>query len=135
MALESAKLAIIDEQMTINMDYYNRGLKKAIASAEQAMVNMYQNAIGANNDPTKRKILFAASFCRADLFTAVQLREKYKELNDEAIEQLEINNAMQKAISDKADTIIRRLRKGVYRFNDPRMPCFIQIKEQISFTQ
>ena len=132
LALESAKLAIIDEQRIVNMDYYNRGLKKAIASAEQAMVDMYQDAIGANNDPTKRKILFAASFCRADLFTAVQLREKYKELNNEEIEQLEINNAMQKAISDETDTIIKRLRKGVYRFNDPRMHCFIQIREQMS---
>lgn len=135
LALESAKLAIIDEQKIVNMEYYNRGLKKAIASAEQAMVDMYQDAIGANNDPTKRKILFAASFCRADLFTAVQLREKYKELNNEDIEQLEINNAMQKAISDHTDTIIKRLRKGVYRFNDPRMPCFIQIREQISTVQ
>ena len=132
LALESSKLAIIDEQQIIDMHYYKRGLMKAISSAEQSMIDMYQDAIGANNDPTKRKILFAASFCRTELFTAEQLRDKYKELNNEEIEQLEINNAMQKAISDQTDTIIKRLRKGVYRFNDPRMPCFIQIREQIN---
>ena len=38
-----------------------------------------------------------------------------------------LNNYLKKLASVEDITILRRIAKGVYRFNDPRMPSYVKI--------
>ena len=38
-----------------------------------------------------------------------------------------LNNYLQNIVSEGSNTILRRLAKGVYKFNDPRMPSYIKL--------
>ena len=127
LCLESAKEAIINEQKLIDNAYYQKGIGNSINQIEQTFKDKYFDAIGRNHNEDKRRILLAASMCNPESFTARDLREKYESLFGTTIEQLEINNAMSKAITETQSSVIHRIRKGLYRFNDPRMPCFIQL--------
>lgn len=74
-----------------------------------------------------RKILCAAASIDKPEFTASELRDAVAALAKRPIPQTELNNYYQRLISNTSTTILRRVSKGVYRFNDPRIPSFIRI--------
>ena len=76
-----------------------------------------------------KRILLAAALCRAEEIVASDLRDMYLQLWHEQIGQQSLNNYFKRLVADDASTIIRRIAKGVYRFNDPRMPSYVRIAQ------
>lgn len=126
LALKSAEEAVLNDLQNINHTIFMNGLKSAINNIEQTLKDTYDYVTGDNT--LKKKLLYCASLIGEGAFKASALRNKYEELYGEPIEQLQVNNAIYKALSDTPDTMIRKVRKGVYYFNDPRMPIYILMR-------
>lgn len=45
-----------------------------------------------------------------------------------------MNNYLSKIVSPSNDKLLRRLAKGVYRFNDPRMSSYIRLVQSDMYT-
>ena len=76
----------------------------------------------------RQNILLAAAICGEDIFEAAQLKNNYSKVTGETISQQELNNFLSNTIiSDGYSTILRRVGKGIYIFNDPRMPSLIKL--------
>lgn len=127
LALKSSEIAIVEERDSVTDKIYERGLSKAIDSIEATLHEQYIDVVGDNEK--KKDLLYCASLLGNGEFTSKQLRAKYKEITGIDIEQLEINNSIYKAISESTSTILRRKTKtkGIYFFNDPRMPVYIKL--------
>ena len=125
LALKSAEMAIVEEQCRITKYIYERGLTESIDMIEATLKEQYNNVVGDNEK--KKVLMYCAALLGESDFTSKQWREKYKEITGSSIEQLEINNPMSKAMSDSTGTILRKKKKGVYFFNDPRMPVYIKL--------
>lgn len=128
LALKAAEIAIIEEHDVITKKIYEKGVSKAIDSIEVTLHEQYVNVVGENEK--KKNLMYCAALLGDGEFTSRQLRDKYKEITGDSIEQLEINNSISKAMSDNTSTILRKKRKGVYFFNDPRMPVYIKLLER-----
>ena len=125
LSLKSSEVAILEERETISLDMYNRALGNAIMAIEASLYEKYNNVV---LEIEKRKtILYCAALIGDKDFTSKQLQQKYKEITGVSIQQIEINNSISKAMSEGPETILRRKKKGVYFFNDPRMPVYIKL--------
>jgi Cdc6-like AAA superfamily ATPase len=129
LCLKAAEDAILDEREEINIKHIVAATRRAVDDSEGTLKQAYDNAIRSSTTEEYRKILLAASCCNAEEFKASELRQKYKDIHGMDIKQGHLNNHFQKIISEDNSNILRRIAKGVYRFNDPRMPSFIKIAE------
>jgi hypothetical protein len=75
-------------------------------------------------------ILRAAASLNKTEFSAKELRDQINTLTQRDNSQQLLTNYYKKLVSDGNTTIMRRTSKGVYRFNDPRMPSYIKIAEK-----
>lgn len=126
MALRSAEEAVVNDIQVVSHDVFLNGLKSAINNIEQTLKDTYDYVAGDNT--FKKSLLYCAALIGDGPFKASALREKYQELHGEPVDQLQVNNAISKALSDTPDTMLRKVRKGVYFFNDPRMPVYITMR-------
>jgi hypothetical protein len=76
-----------------------------------------------------KTILGAAARITKEEFKAEDLRKAIFDRTGEKYDQGLLNNYLKKLISNDDSTILYRVAKGVYRFNDPRMPSCIRIKD------
>jgi hypothetical protein len=111
----------------ISLGHIEAATNLAVGDAEGTLKTRYQDAIRSSNTEEFKKILVSASVIETEEFTAAHLRESYREIWGSEINQGWLNNYLQKIVSDDDQAILRRLAKGVYKFNDPRMPCFIKL--------
>ena len=125
LALKAGEIAIAEDRKKITIDVYERGMAKAIDAIEETLKEQYTKVVGEIEK--KKDLMYCAALLGNGDFTSKQLQNKYKEIKGVPIEQLEINNSIAKAMSDGTETILRRKRKGVYFFNDPRMPVYIKL--------
>lgn len=126
LALKSAEEAVASDVRVINHCTFVSGLRSAINNIEQTLKDTYEYVTGDNS--LKKNILYCASLIGDGSFKASALRDKYQEVYGEPIDQLQVNNSISKALSDTPDTMLRKVRKGVYYFNDPRMPIYISMR-------
>ena len=126
LALKAAEEAVVSDVRVISHAIFLSGLKSAINNIEQTLKDTYEYVTGDNS--LKKNILYCASLIGDGSFRASTLRDKYQEVFGEPIEQLQVNNSISKALSDTPDTMLRKVRKGVYYFNDPRMPIYISMR-------
>jgi len=131
LALKASEDAIAKDKETVTLDDLEAATKRAVEDAEGTMKAAYDAAVRSANSPEYRKILLAAAVCSQEEIPAKNLRQSYEEIWGQTLTQGALNNYLRGIISDyKTDTILRRLAKGVYRFNDPRMPSYIRIAER-----
>jgi hypothetical protein len=125
--LKAAEDAIAYSKREINVADVVTSTRRAVDDAEGSLKRAYDNATRSQQTDEYRCILCAAAECGADEFNAGELREGYEQLWGSEIKQSALNNYFIRLVSEDDTTILRRLAKGVYRFNDPRMPSFIKI--------
>lgn len=131
LALKCAENAIANDMTRIDEDDLKVALSAAAKDSEGTLKRIYDNASRSYQTDMHKKILVAAAYCNAGEFSAKDLRESIKEVYDLDISQQVLNNYFKRLVSDSEDTVLRRLAKGVYRFNDPRMPSYIRISEGV----
>ena len=129
LALKSAEDAIFDERETINVSHVATATRRAVEDAEGTLKLAYDNAVRSHGTNEYKRILLAASLCRAEEIVAANLRSMYQKLWNEEINQGSLNNYFKRLVSEDNTAILRRIAKGVYRFNDPRMPSFVRIAQ------
>lgn len=127
LGLKSAEDAIGDDRENISVSEVEEATRRAVDDAEGRLKRVYDEACRSYNTDEYRKVLCAAAVVGQDEFKASALRDSYARMWDESIGQGTLNNYFNRLVSDGYETILRRIAKGVYRFNDPRMPSFIRI--------
>ena len=129
LALKAAEDAIADDRQTIDVNHVEAATRRAVEDAEGTLKRTYDDAVRSFGTDEYKKILLAAALCPADEIVASELRAMYFRLWDADINQQSLNNYFKRLVSDDASAIIRRIAKGVYRFNDPRMPSYVRIAQ------
>ncbi len=127
LALKCAENAIADKKRTITKSDLAHVMKQAVEDAEGSLTRSYDSAVRSYGTDMYRKILLGAAGINSPEFTAGELRDSIQQVTGDPITQYSLNNYLNRLISDGYDTILRRVAKGVYCFNDPRMPSFIKI--------
>lgn len=127
LSLKAAEDAIGAGADEITVQSVEAATRRAVNDAEGSLKRAYDSACRSANTDEYKNILFAASHCGADEFTALELRERYGEMFEKEIKQGWLNNFLNRLVSIDGSTVLRRIAKGVYRFSDPRMPSFVRI--------
>lgn len=135
LASQCAEEAIVDGRVKITLDHVRQTLAAASKRAEGALGRSYDQAVRSFETDNYRLILMAAATLDGPEFRSVELREAYAKLTGEPITQGSLNNYLQRLVSDDGSTVLRRLSKGIYRFEDPRMGGYVRIANGMLPTQ
>lgn len=127
LALKSAEEAICADKTTITKLDFREAIKRSVDDLEGSLREKYRSAVNGQKIERNKNILLAAALCGEDIFLAKDLKDKYNFITKQNILQQELNNFLKNIISGGFTTILQRVSKGVYRFNDPRMPSFIKL--------
>ena len=127
LALKAAEDAIAEERAEIGVAGVEAATRRAVDDSEGRLKRQYDDACRSYGTDEYRHIVCAAALLGSEEFTAAQLRDKYRKLWARRIDQNSLNNYFNRLVSEGDGTILRRLAKGVYRFNDPRMPSYVRI--------
>ena len=129
LALKAAEEAVCAESKSVTMNEFRLAVRRAVDDLEGSLKEQYQKAIIGQRIDRNKNILFAAALCGEDIFLAKDLKTNYNTITKQDISQQELNNFLSSSniISEGYTTILRRVGKGVYVFNDPRMPSFIKL--------
>ncbi|WP_323875564.1 ATP-binding protein [Aeromonas veronii] len=127
LALKSAELAIATDRCEIDIAHIKSATDDAMDDAEGTLRTKYNEVVRSSNTVEFVNILVSASMIDKDEFNAAELREVYAKIYKQERNQGWFNNFLVKIVSEGSDTILKRLAKGVYKFNDPRMPGFIKL--------
>lgn len=128
LSLKSAEESIAKESRDVTMSEFRIAVRRAVDDLEGSLKEKYNQAIIGNRIERNKKILLAAAVCGEDIFHAKELKQNYVKITHSDITQQELNNFLSpNIISEGYSTILRRVGKGVYVFNDPRMPSFIKL--------
>lgn len=137
-ALKAAEDAIVDEISEIDIEDVDRAVKKAVDDGENVLANSYRISMSSFSSKTLgkyKKILYAISLCDDEFIRNDQIRYKYQYVFKEELPMVTLNTYLSKIVSDKEDKLMKRLSKGVYRFNDPRMISYIKLTNYNLFSK
>lgn len=129
LALKAGEDAIAEERENITVIDLESATNKAIDDSEGTLRSIYNEAIRSATSDDYKRILLSAALCNPEEIRASELREKYEFITGKNITQGKLNNYFKRLVSETHDSILRRIAKGVYRFNDPRMPAFVKIAQ------
>lgn len=125
LALEASTIAVCDERKVVTMDDYNEGLEKALENIEASLKQKYDKAIGVQKTQNMKRIVYSAAVIGSNAdFSMKEWTESYKELYGEKSQQ-SLSGSMAYKIGNDPDKIISKVSRGIYTFNDSRMPCYI----------
>lgn len=127
LGLKCAEDAIAEGHKIITVERLKAAMTSAVRDAEGTLVRAYEEATRSYSTSMYGTILLAAANLDKPEFSARDLRDSLFRLTGEDYSQNTLNNYYQRLISDGSRTILCRVAKGVYRFNDPRMPSYIKI--------
>lgn len=129
LALKCCEDAIASGKTTIRSDDLAQATIIAAESAEGALQGTYQFAIrsASVHGDLYRVILLAAARMPKHEFAAKDLRAEICKIHGKDVSQPRLSNFYSTLITESEDSILRRVGKGVYCFNDPRFPSFIRI--------
>ena len=122
----------ITDHTAINSDHLRIARKKAADSAEASLKRIYRDAIRSASTERYKHILCAAASIDQIEITAREVRHKLLEQTGEEISPQSLNNHFKRFVSEGTDSVLRRISKGVYKFNDPRMPSYIKIANEMN---
>jgi Cdc6-like AAA superfamily ATPase len=131
--LKCAEEAVIKKISKITKSTLIIGLDKAVNDAEGTMKRLYDNATQKSSSSKSKHIELILKACSAsvyDDFRLCDISERLKEYRNE-LPNNTISRYMREFTDSNGESILRRIKKGVYRFNDPRMQSYIKMRENI----
>jgi len=127
LGLKCSEEAIAGGYREIDIKDLESALHAAVEEAEGALKRRYDDAIRSSGTDLYRVILMAAASVGQGEFSAQGLREAISAITGEVISQGSLNNYFKRLVSTDGTTVLRRVGKGFYRFEDPRMLSFVRI--------
>jgi hypothetical protein len=126
LALKCSEDAIVEGRKNIESAHLERAISETAKSSIGVLGRKYEEAIRSQTGMYKEILCAAASITKQE-FAARDLRQAIHDRTGENYDQGLLNNYLKKLVSTDDSTILYRVAKGVYRFNDPRMPSCIRI--------
>lgn len=130
-ALKCAEDAIAEDRDRISKDDLMVALHRASKDAEGTLTRVYDASVRSGATTRYKEIVCAAAGLGKDEFTSRELREEIARQTGDSLSQSTVNEYLKRLVSDSSATIMRRVAKGLYRFNDPRMPSYVRIANQM----
>jgi hypothetical protein len=130
LALKCSEDAIAEDYKCIEMEHLKRAMKRAVEASEGSLKRTYDRAVRSHATDKYSIILNAAASLDKTEFNAAELRDAIYRRTGEKVSQQALNNYFKKLVSSDGSRIMQRISKGVYRFNDPRMPSYIKIAQE-----
>lgn len=127
LALKCAEEAIAEGVGVVEVSDVRRAMDLAVEDAEGSLKRAYDTAARSYATDMYSVILQAAASLDKVEFAAGELRSAIARITGAPISQNSLNNYFQKLVSTDGSTIIRRVAKGMYRFEDPRMSSYVKI--------
>jgi hypothetical protein len=121
----SASPFFVFPKRVIKEQHLVQAMRLAVEDAEGTLRHAYDNAIRSNSE-MYRTILVAAASLGGE-FKAGELRDAIKTRTGIPISQAALNNYFTRLVSSDGSTVLRRVAKGFYRFQDPRMLSYVRI--------
>jgi hypothetical protein len=125
LALKCAEEAIASGRREIGPADLEAAMRSAERDAEGTLLSAYEDSIRSRTD-LYRLILVGAASMEAIEFTSQELRQAAEAYSGQAIANRSFDGALRRLMSVQRP-IFRRVARGVYRFDDPRMSGFIRI--------
>lgn len=132
LALKCAEDAVAEGYSPIEMKHLATAIHRAVSEYEGALKRNYDSAIISSNTDMYHVILVAAANLDKPEFSAEDLRNEICRITGKSVSQQSLSNYFKKLVSENNSTIFRRVAKGMYRFNDPRMSSYIKIANENS---
>jgi hypothetical protein len=130
LALKCAEDAIGASRQKIEKVHLEEAMKHSVTDAEGTLTRIYEESTRAPS-PMYAHILAAAASLETDEFTSSDLRIAIEARTGEVVSQGSLNNYFTLLMSSEGNKILRRVTKGVYRFEDPRMRSYVRIVHQM----
>ena len=123
LALKCSEEVIASRHNRVDMPVLKLAMGLAMSEAEESLSTAYGDATRSSANEKSRVILKAAVMLNKIEFTRSELNDKVRAISRENIVQSYLN----RLVSPDGHTILRRMKNGVYRFADPRMPGYVKI--------
>jgi len=133
MGLKCAEEAIVHSINKITKKEFVTSIDKAVSDAEGTMQRLYDDATQNSSAKKSKNIQFILKVCSTSNHEAFNLSDISIMLKKNGIElsNATISDYIRKFTGNNGDTILRRVKQGVYRFNDPRMQSYIKMRENV----
>ncbi|MFZ6182653.1 AAA family ATPase [Nannocystis pusilla] len=129
LALKCAEIAILARSKTVRYEWLRTAMRRAAQDAENSLSVAYLEATRSTTSMYKHVLLAAATIENVE-FSASALRQAIELVTGDRITQGSLNNYLKNLCSDDGSRILRRVKTGVYRFQDPRMKSYVKIKNE-----
>lgn len=129
LALKCAETAIGENRTRVTATDFPVALHSAVEDAEETLRHRYQEAVRSAGTDMYRVVVEEAARIEETEFRAHELRRAIGSRIGQVIRQNDLNNYLQRLVSQDGSTILMRVSKGVYRFSDPRMRSYVRIVE------
>ena len=123
LALKCSEEVIASRRNRVDMPMLKLAMGLAMNEAEESLSTAYANATRSSANQKSKTLLRAAVMLNKAEFTRSELNDKVRAISHEDIDQSYLN----RLVSADGRTILRRMKNGVYRFADPRMPGYVKI--------
>ncbi|MDM2757839.1 nSTAND1 domain-containing NTPase [Citrobacter braakii] len=124
---EAAETAIGMSSKAITKDLFHKSIEKSVENAEGRLKREYEDAVRSAKTDVYKKILFSASKFKNSEFSVQQwISQIYQDTGDRYNNQ-SMSNYTGRLIKQEYGAVIKRLSRGVYKINDPRMPSYIRL--------
>lgn len=127
LALKCAEDAVSQGRDIIVLSDVGAAMQAASEDAEGDLRRQYEHATRSAETRMYVAILRAAATIQKAEFNSRELRDAYQRVFGAILTQASLNNYLNRLVSASGKTVLRRLSKGIYSFNDPRMPTFIRL--------
>lgn len=127
--LYCAEQAVRLGKSVIGEDEFKRGLTKAKDSAENHLRFTYENTVRAGQSEHYKSLIQAAASLDSHGFTSTEWVERCRRIErNPSLSRSALQPYIKSLVGDDRSIAIRRVRKGRYRFNDPRLRIYARIR-------
>ncbi|MGY8018419.1 ATP-binding protein, partial [Klebsiella pneumoniae] len=124
---EAAEAALAGSDKVIDSSIFSKSIEKSVENAEGRLRREYEDAIRSAKTDVYRKILYSASKFKNEEFGVKDWINQIYQDTGVRYNNQSMSNYTGRLIKKDYGATIKRLSRGVYKFNDPRMPSFIRL--------
>jgi len=127
LALKSGELSILDKTRKVNHLHLRQAIATAADESDETLKIQYQKFARPGKLDMKKMILISLAKLGGTEYTTKEIRDMLERLFSYECTSSAVSQNMRGLASNNSDTILMRIKNGIFRFNDPRMVNYIRI--------
>ncbi|HGE8299881.1 TPA: ATP-binding protein [Serratia marcescens] len=124
---ECAHISLDEGHKCIDSSLFSRAIKNAVSSAEGRLKREYEDATYSTRTTVYKEILLSLARLGEYSFSIAQWVEQIEKDHGVRYSSPTMNNYIGRLSKPEHGSIIKRLTRGIYKVNDPRMPSYIKL--------